>query len=75
MKNVVILICFIIGICISTAQTITLKGSVKDSLQNPLSYANVLAKPADVSKNLQFSISKPKVIAKCKLSKVFPYFK
>ena len=35
----------------------TLSGTVKDSLQNPLSYANVIAKPKDVSKNLQFAIT------------------
>ena len=39
------------------AQKITLTGFVKDSLQNPLPYANVLAKPKDVSKNLQFAIT------------------
>lgn len=39
------------------AQKVTLSGSVKDSLQNPLSYANVIAKPKDVSKNLQFAIT------------------
>ena len=39
------------------SQKITLKGTVKDSLQNPLSYANVIAKPKDVSKNLQFAIT------------------
>ncbi|UMB53862.1 carboxypeptidase-like regulatory domain-containing protein [Lutibacter sp. A64] len=60
---------FIIGICITNAQTITLKGSVKDSLQNPLSYANVLAKPADVSKNLQFSITDNDGLYKLELSK------
>jgi hypothetical protein len=42
----------------SNAQTITLKGSVKDSLQNTLSYANVLAKPADVTKNLKIELEK-----------------
>ena len=39
------------------AQKITLIGTVKDSLQNPLPYANVIAKPKDVSKNLQFAIT------------------
>ncbi len=34
-----------------------LKGTVKDSLTNALSYANVIAKPKDVSKNLQFAIT------------------
>ena len=36
------------------SQKITLTGTVKDSLQNPLSYANVLAKPIEVPKNSQF---------------------
>ena len=39
------------------AQNITLKGIVKDSLQNAMSYANVIAKPKDVTKNLTFAIS------------------
>ena len=39
------------------SQKITLTGTVKDSLQNPLPYANVIAKPKDVSKNLQFAIT------------------
>jgi len=56
-NEIAILMGFIICIYSINAQTITLKGSVKDSLQNPLSYANVIAKPADVSKNLQFSIT------------------
>ena len=47
-----------VGISISFfAQKVALSGSVKDSLQNPLSYANVIAKPKDVSKNLQFAIT------------------
>ena len=47
-----------VGISISFfAQKVTLSGSVKDSIQNPLSYANVIAKPKDVSKNLQFAIT------------------
>jgi len=39
------------------AQKITLSGVVKDSLQNPLPYANVIAKPKDIAKNLQFAIT------------------
>jgi len=35
---------------VAFSQKITLTGTVKDSLQNPLSYANVLAKPKEVSK-------------------------
>ena len=60
---------FIIGIFFTNAQTITLKGSVKDSLQNPLSYANVIAKPADVTKNLQFAISDNDGLYKLELTK------
>lgn len=30
---------------------------VKDSLEVPLSYANVIAKPKDVSKNIQFTVT------------------
>tara|TARA_B110000046_G_scaffold182601_1_gene216951 strand:- start:685 stop:3333 length:2649 start_codon:yes stop_codon:yes gene_type:complete len=51
---------FILVLTISTAlfsQKVTLTGFVKDSLQNPMPYANVIAKPKDVSKNLQFSIT------------------
>lgn len=51
---------FILALTISTAlfsQKITLTGFVKDSLQNSMPYANVIAKPKDVSKNLQFAIT------------------
>ncbi|PQJ76696.1 carboxypeptidase-like regulatory domain-containing protein [Polaribacter glomeratus] len=51
---------FISILIFSTAifsQKVTLTGFVKDSLQNPLPYANVIAKPKDVSKNLQFAIT------------------
>jgi hypothetical protein len=59
----------IIKICVANSQTITLKGSVKDSLQNPLSYANVIAKPADLTKNLQFSITDDAGLYKLELTK------
>ncbi|MDP2089850.1 MAG: carboxypeptidase-like regulatory domain-containing protein [Flavobacteriaceae bacterium] len=39
------------------AQNFTVKGIVKDSLQNPLAYANIIAQPADLSKNLKFAIT------------------
>jgi len=39
------------------SQTIKLFGTVKDSLQNPMPYANVIAKPKDISKNLKFVIT------------------
>jgi len=42
---------------VTNAQKITLSGTVKDSLQVSLPYANVIAKPKDVSKNLQFAIT------------------
>jgi hypothetical protein len=38
------------------SQKVTLLGSVKDSLQNSMSYANVITNSKDVSKNLQFAI-------------------
>jgi len=41
----------------TNAQNITLQGFVKDSIQNPLSYANIIAKPLDKTKNLQFAIT------------------
>lgn len=53
-----LLIIFVLTIsCFSYSQKVTLTGFVKDSLQNPLPYANVISKPKDVSKNLQFAIS------------------
>ncbi|APG66068.1 hypothetical protein LPB136_12115 [Tenacibaculum todarodis] len=51
---------FVIALIFSlftNAQNIKLKGSVKDSLQNPLSFANVIAKPKDVNQNLSFAIT------------------
>ncbi|MDX6745449.1 carboxypeptidase-like regulatory domain-containing protein [Polaribacter sp. PL03] len=52
------LLVFFFGVSISFfAQKVTLSGAVKDSLQNPMPYANVIAKPKDVSKNLKFAIT------------------
>ena len=46
-----LIICFLsIGL---NAQTITLKGTVENSLQQPLTYANVIAKPTDSLKALK----------------------
>ncbi|WP_405610629.1 carboxypeptidase-like regulatory domain-containing protein [Polaribacter sp. Asnod1-A03] len=57
MKKKSLLVLFV-GISISVfAQKVTLSGSVKDSSQNPMSYANVNVKPKNVSKNLQFAIT------------------
>jgi len=57
MKKKLLIILTIIISSFSYSQQVTLSGSVKDSLQNPLPYANVIAKPKDVSKNLQFAIT------------------
>lgn len=57
LKNRIFFLPFIICSSITFAQKIVLKGTVKDSLQNPLSYANVIAKPNDKTKNLQFAIT------------------
>lgn len=51
------------------AQTVILKGTVKDSLQKPLSYANVIAKPSDKEKNLQFAITDDEGYYKLELAK------
>ncbi|QXP72990.1 carboxypeptidase-like regulatory domain-containing protein [Tenacibaculum sp. AHE15PA] len=50
------LLVFIAG-SFCNAQTVIFKGTVKDSLQNPLSYANIIAKPKDVTKNMSFAIT------------------
>jgi hypothetical protein len=58
-KNIFLFFLFSIFFAIQAifSQEITLKGKIKDSLQNPLTYANVIAKPKDVSKNMQFAIT------------------
>ncbi|WP_405563608.1 carboxypeptidase-like regulatory domain-containing protein [Polaribacter sp. Asnod6-C07] len=55
-KKLLIILVFTIS-SFSYSQKVTLTGFVKDSLQNPLPYTNVIAKPKDVSKNLQFAIT------------------
>ena len=39
------------------SQKIVLTGTVKDSLQQSLPYANIIAKPRSSKKNLQFAVS------------------
>jgi hypothetical protein len=39
------------------SQKVTLRGTVKDSLKTSLSHANVIAKPKNINKNLQFAIT------------------
>ena len=56
LKNLLFILIFSSSTIVFT-QKVTLSGSVKDSLQNPMPYANVIAKPKDVSKNLQFAIT------------------
>jgi hypothetical protein len=55
-KNLLFIFLFAISTIIFS-QKVTLTGFVKDILQNPMPYANVIAKPKDVSKNLQFAIT------------------
>lgn len=57
LKKLIAIICLLGFVFTANSQTITLKGSVKDSLQNPLTYANVIAKPLDKTKNLKFAIT------------------
>jgi len=57
LKNKTILYIFFLFVCNLQTQKITLTGTAKDILQNPLSYANVLSKPKEVSKNSQFAIT------------------
>ncbi|SEC54177.1 CarboxypepD_reg-like domain-containing protein [Tenacibaculum sp. MAR_2009_124] len=52
-----LLILFIQGISISLAQNIVFKGKVKDSLNEPLSYVNLIAKPVSIDQNMTFAIS------------------
>jgi len=56
-KKIAILLSIIVFSFVANAQTITIKGYVKDSLQNPLPYANIIAKPIAVSENLKFAIT------------------
>ena len=55
-KTQIILFFFTI-ISINCFSQITLKGNVTDSLQNPVPYANVMAKPTDSLQKIRFCIS------------------
>lgn len=44
----------------SVVSQINIKGFVKDSLQNPLSYTNIIAKPNESAKNMRFVITDEK---------------
>jgi hypothetical protein len=66
------LLIFTIGIS-SYAQTVVFKGAVKDSLQNPLSFTNIIAKPKDVTKNMSFAITDEQGRYKLELAKSKTY--
>jgi len=55
-KKIAIVFCVFVSV-LSFSQTIEIKGVVKDSLQNSLAYANVIAKPVDTARNLKFAIT------------------
>ena len=57
MKNRLLFILFFTVSISLFSQKITFFGTVKDSLQTPMPYANVIAKPKDVSRNLKFAIT------------------
>ena len=65
-------ILYLVFLChfLTYSQNITLSGFVKDSLQNPLPYANIIAKPKDVSKNLQFAITDDEGYYRLELNKI-----
>lgn len=72
-KKITILLCFIASICYTNAQTVTLKGSVKDSVQNSLAYTNIIAKPTDSLENLKFAITGDDGFYKLELKKNSTY--
>src|SRR5690606_13815043 len=55
-RTYIVLLCFLLSQLSSFSQS-TLKGVVQDSLQTPLSYANVIAQPQDSLKRMKFSIT------------------
>ncbi len=57
LKRIVFTVLVFITGSICSAQTVVFKGAVKDSLQNPLSFTNIIAKPKDVTKNMSFAIT------------------
>lgn len=57
MKLKLIATCFILLFTSLSYSQITLKGTVKDSLQNPLTFANIIATPKDSTLQIRFAIS------------------
>ena len=56
-KYVLLLLISLHGLCFVKAQNVNLKGSVIDTLKNPIEYANVIARPANQELNMSFSIT------------------
>ena len=52
---------------IAHAQNVTVTGSIKDSLQNPLEYANILAVPEAENADVRFAITNNKGVYELKL--------
>jgi hypothetical protein len=62
----ILLLLFSTHVC---AQNVTVTGTVKDSLNNAISYANVIGKPKDISKNLLFSVTDDEGFYKLQVTK------
>lgn len=67
-KDIIVILLFIFTFN-SYCQDYILKGVVKDSLQNPLSYANVVTEPVNKSTDLKFAITDEKGRYKIELQK------
>lgn len=57
MRNLLLIFITLSLFCFKCYSQVTLKGSVLDSLQKPLSNANIIAKPLDSLKQIKFSIA------------------
>jgi hypothetical protein len=66
-----LILIFVLFPCLSLSQTLT--GTVKDSLDNPLQNANVIAKPLMESASLKFAIADHLGRYKLELEKEVPY--
>uniref|UniRef100_UPI001CC59BC9 hypothetical protein n=1 Tax=Arenibacter lacus TaxID=2608629 RepID=UPI001CC59BC9 len=72
MNNVIIFIIFFA--CIgANAQVVTLNGTVSDSLNIPLAYSTLIAKPADSDRSMVFTTTNNQGEFKLKLHKGLHY--
>ena len=72
MNNVIIFIIFLV--CIgANAQVVTLSGTVSDSLNIPLAYSTLIAKPADSDRSMVFTVTNNQGEFKLKLHKGLHY--